>query len=180
MAFLDDDALQAMRRRVFMERTSTLESEGQALPLKDLIETILRVRHRMLVALDALPPAAFEPQPDDAEGNEVWSADQIVSHICASQLRFTESVGELVEYTIEPKTEDLEQESTLPMVEAKGALKTATVHLRQTLKSIPEDADMTKTKQHNRFGALGVKGWLVFFAVHEHDHVQQLRSLTTG
>jgi uncharacterized damage-inducible protein DinB len=180
MAFLDDETLQSMRRRIFVDRTSTLESEGRALPLSDLIETVQRVRHRMLVALDSLPKEAFEPQPVDANGNEVWSAGQLVSHICTSQLRFTENVGKLVEYKLEPETDDLEQDDTLPMTEARMALKTATVILRQTLKAIPEDADFTKTMEHERFGTIGVKGWLVLVAVHEHDHVQQFRSLGTG
>ena len=177
MAFLTDDQLDEVAGRVFARRESTLEAEGQALPRQDLVETVLRVRHRMNTAVETLPAGAFDPQPNDAEGKEVWSAGQIISHICTSQLRFTESVGELVEYTMEPDTSELVKEGALSMSDARGTIKTATVVLRQTLRAIPDDADLTQVRATERFGELSVKGWLMLAAIHEHAHVKQLRSL---
>lgn len=177
MAFLTDEQLETIAARIFRDRDTSLEAEGGKLELNDLVQTVLRVRHTMHSAVESLPPAAFEPQPDDANGNEVWNAGQIVSHICQSQLRFTEALGELVQFTRDPQTEDLEVEPAPPMVEARGAIKTATVILRQTLKAIPEDADLSQTRETERFGSLGVRGWLMLVAIHEHSHVRQLQEL---
>lgn len=177
MAFLTDEDLDRLAERVFVKRESTLEAEGQAIDRADLINTVQRVRHRLNSAVETLPAVAFEPQPDDENGNEVWSAGQIVSHICKSQKRFTENVGNLVEYTLEPETDKLDSEETLPMTEARGAIKTATVLLRQTLRAIPDDADLSKTAETERFGNLSVKGWLMLVAIHEHGHVKQINSL---
>lgn len=177
MAFLTDDQLDDVAGRVFARRESTLEAEGQALPRQDLTETILRVRHRMITTIESLPPEAFEPQPVDAEGNEVWSAGQIVSHICTSQLRFTENIGQLVEYSMELDTGELDKEDMLSMTDTRETIKTATVILRQTLRAIPEDADLTQVRATERFGELSVKGWMMLAAIHEHAHVKQLKSL---
>jgi uncharacterized damage-inducible protein DinB len=177
MAALTDSELEAIAGRVFAKRESTLEKEGQAVPRKDLIGTVSRVRHRMNTALESLPESAFEPQADDQDGNEVWSAGQVISHICASQKSFTENIARLVSFPYEPDTSELEQEGMLSIVDARKAIKTATVLQQQVLRAIPEDDDLTTTAEHERFGTLGVKGWLMLVAIHEHAHVKQLNSL---
>ena len=177
MAFLTDEELDTIAARIFRQRESTLEEEGRKLELNDLTKTVQRVRHTMNTAVDSLPPTAFEPQPDDADGNEVWSAGQIISHICQSQRNVTGMLSDVVDLTLEPQTEDLQVDPSPSMVEARGAIKTATVILRDTLKAIPDDADLTKTSDHERFGSLGVRGLLMLVAIHERDHTRQLRSL---
>lgn len=177
MAFLTDEQLDVIAGRVFGTRESTLEQEGRKLELTDLIQTVNRVRHRMNSAIDSLPPHAFEPQPDDENGNEVWNAGQIVSHVSQSQLRFTQNVGELVKYTLEPETDDLEMDPAPDMVATKGGIKTATAILSKTLKAIPRDADLTVTSENERFGELGISGWLMLVAIHERSHVKQLEEL---
>jgi uncharacterized damage-inducible protein DinB len=177
MAALTDSELDAIAGKVFAKRESTLEEEGQAVPRKDLFATVSRVRHRLNTALESLPEPAFEPQPDDENGNEVWSAGQIISHICASQKSFTENIARLVSFPYDPDTSELEQENMLSIVDARMAIKTATVLLQQTLRSIPEADDLTTTAEHERFGTLGVRGWLMLVAIHEHSHVKQFNSL---
>jgi uncharacterized damage-inducible protein DinB len=177
MAALTDSELEAIAERVFAKRESTLEDEGRAVPRKDLFGTVSRVRHRMNIALESLPESAFEPQPEDENGNEVWSAGQIISHICASQKSFTENIARLVTMPYEQELEELEQANMLPMVDARKAIKTATVLQQQTLRAIPEDDDLSATAEHERFGTLGVRGWLMLVAIHEHSHVKQLNSL---
>lgn len=177
MAFLTDDELDVIAGRVFGSRESTLEEEGRKHSLADLIQTVNRVRHRMNSTVESLPPHAFEPQPDDENGNEVWNAGQIISHICQSQLRFTQNVGEVIEYTLEPETDDLEMDPAPDLVATKGGIKTATAILHQTLKAIPRDSDVSTVKPTERFGDLGVSGWLMLVAIHERAHVKQLEEL---
>lgn len=177
MAALTDSELEAIAERVFVKRESTLEDEGQAVPRKELFGTVSRVRHRLNTALEGLPEPAFEPQTDDVNDNEVWSAGQIISHICASQKSFTENIARLVSFPYDPDTSELEQEGRLSIVDARKAIKTATLLQQQILRAIPEDDDLTTTAEHERFGTLGVKGWLMLVAIHEHSHVKQLNSL---
>lgn len=177
MAFLTDEELSVVVKQVFNDRETTLEAAAAGHSLQDLIQTVQRIRHRMNTTVEGLPPHAFEPQPNDAEGNEVWNAGQIVSHIIASQVRLTGNIGALVEYKIEPDVSDLESDEELDMAGTRSAIKFATKSLTSTLKAIPEDADFSRTGDGGRFGEMGVRGWLLLTAVHEMDHVQQLQSL---
>lgn len=177
MAFLTDDELNEVVRGVFQTKEMTLEGAAANHSLQDLVQTVQRMRHQMNNAVDALPPHAFEPQPDDADGNEVWNAGQIVSHIIGSQVRLTGNIGSLVEYTLEQDVSELAPKEDLDMSGTRSAIKFATKALTSTLKAIPEDADLSKTVDAGMFGELGVRGWLMLTAVHEMDHVQQLNSL---
>lgn len=163
MAFLTDDELKQVVEQVFKARETTLEAAASSHSVQDLVQTVQRMR--------------LEPQPDDAEGNEVWNAGQIISHIIASQIRMTENLDKLVDFKVKPDTGDLKTEDELDMSGTRSAIKFATKALTSTLKGIPEDADLSKTVDAGIFGEMGVRGWLLLTAVHEMDHVQQLRSL---
>jgi hypothetical protein len=44
--------------------------------------------------------------------------------------------------------------------------------------SIPADADLDAAVTHPRFGEMSTRGWLVLVALHEADHVNQIRALS--
>jgi hypothetical protein len=44
--------------------------------------------------------------------------------------------------------------------------------------AIPSDADTTRTMEHQRFGEMSSKGWMLLMALHESDHLRQVRALS--
>lgn len=176
MAILDEATLDSIAARVFGQRSMTLEEAGQELALADLKETVLHIRGQMRAELDTLSDAAFERQPDDDEGREVWSAGQIISHICAAQAGMSPKVAQLLE--LESVEQTTVPETAIPdRSESIQALEQATSILRDVVNTVPDELDVVRTFEHERFGTLGVRGWLVLTAIHEHGHVRQLRSL---
>lgn len=78
--------LDALRMRVFGTRASTLECSARDYKLDVLCRSVASVFDAMLTDLDELPERAFGRQPDDIDGNDVWSAGEIVSHLAEMEL----------------------------------------------------------------------------------------------
>ena len=82
------DRVTALRQRVFELRESTADEASEPFSIAELIDATQATRAVIRSILRALPDGAFDRQPDDTDGNDVWSAGQVVSHICEARVRF--------------------------------------------------------------------------------------------
>ena len=89
------DEIAELGQRVFASGPETLQEAADQFELPALSASLLEVLESIVAVVDALPAAAFERQPDDIDGSDVWSAGEIVGHLAAMDLAalpFWESV----------------------------------------------------------------------------------------
>ncbi|CAN5522762.1 hypothetical protein BH23CHL2_BH23CHL2_07900 [soil metagenome] len=166
--------------RVFVTKESTLEAEASGRSVEDLKQTTLVVRRMLRSVAIALPDSAYEEQPDDIDGNDVWSAGEIISHIAGATVRTSSMINEILDRDEIPPGDEITEITDVRVrgkVEALEALGAADRELVRILDSIPADVDTSLTIDHDLIGTVGVKGWLLFTAIHEGDHANQLREL---
>lgn len=180
MSTIAVEDLMHVSERVFGTRESTLESEAADMEVADLKHTVLVIRRVLASAAVALPEFAYEAQPDDPDGNDVWSAGEVVSHIAGTMIWTDANLRKIRGEEELPPNDQL-----LPYTEVKvrskdeslQALEVADQELQRILDDIPDDVDTARTIDHDTFGEVGVKGWLLLTALHEGDHAMQLREL---
>lgn len=180
MSTLGIEDLMHVGARVFGARESTLEEEASDMSIEDLKSTVRAIRRMFNAAAAGLPESAYERQPDDADGNDVWSAGEIVGHITAMTLWTEANIHKLTgQQEIPPPSEAAAFAEV--KVRSKGetlrALDAAESALTRMLDAISEDVDTRRTIEDDTFGSVGVKGWLLLTALHEGDHTGQLREL---
>jgi hypothetical protein len=71
---------------VFAQREATLPEAAAGFPFEAVCATVVAQLGELVGLLEVLPDGAFDSQPDDVDGNDVWSAGQIVSHIAEMEL----------------------------------------------------------------------------------------------
>ncbi len=86
MTTFKSEDLMGISERVFGTRESTLEEEAAAASVPDLKQSVRAIRRMLASAAGALPESAYAAQPDDQDGNDVWSAGEIVSHIAGTMI----------------------------------------------------------------------------------------------
>jgi hypothetical protein len=131
-------------------------------------------------AAAALPETAYARQPDDQDGNDVWSAGEIASHIAGTMIWTDTNLRKLRGLEASPPEARLASYAEVKVREkaaALQALEVADTALTGILDDIPHDIDTSQTEEFDFFGAVGVKGWLLLTALHEGDHANQLREL---
>lgn len=163
----------------FRAQELTLADAAEPYSLDDISAMIVGTRAALREQLVELPDAAFEPQSADADGNAVWSAGEVITHCNATlmsiggrafgllDVTWEDADGTLAEYT---EFRPLDRQSALAAVDAAD--------LDAFLATIPDDADLTVVGEPNpRFGEVPAKGWLMFVAIHEADHIGQYREM---
>ena len=172
---ITQEQLGEIGRKVFATRESTLEQEASGLDLNDVRSRLLEARREQRETLVSLPDQAFSTQ-QPGEGEEAWSAGQIVAHLAnsfGSMTGFMRPILGLPEVAHTPH--DLTQ---LPGRDEALAIHDATdAGLSELFSSIPSDADLSQTTTHPRFGELGPRGMLLLMLIHETNHLDQMRSL---
>lgn len=175
---ITQEQLGEIGRKVFTTRESTLEQEASALNVGDMRSGLVEARREQREALASLPEQAFTTQ-QPGEGEDVWSAGQIVAHLAnsfGSMTGFIRPILGLPEASLSPH--DLEQQPTRD--EALAIHDATDAGLNELFSSIPSDADFSQTSTHPRFGELGPRGMLLLMLIHETNHLDQLRSLARG
>lgn len=180
---LDSTQLRAARNRVFRERISTLDEEAEPYSLDDLRLALGVIRVGMRSEMEWLPDQAFEQQPADSSGDDVWSAGQVVNHVTHAQIGMTQWLHEAL--AIEPLSEahpltDLTDASTpglLSREQALHALDVADRELEILFDRVPERIDPAARASHPVFGDAGISGGLLSMAIHEDSHLEQLIDL---
>lgn len=180
---LDNSAFKAIRQRVFVQRISTLEDEARLYSLDDLRLVFGVTRLGIRSETEWLPDHAFDEQPCDPNGHEVWSAGQIVNHIGHTQIGLTAWLTGLLGIESRPGPHpltdltDVEYPGLLTREQALHVLDVADWELETLFDAIPADVDMHKQATHPRFGRAGVKGSALIMAIHENTHLHQMMSL---
>lgn len=180
---LDGAFFASTRKRVFLDRLSTLDDEASPYSMDDLRLALGLIRVGIRSEVEWLPGWAFEDQPATASGAEVWSAGQIVNHIGQAQIEMTEwlqhALGIDTPEEPHPLTDltDAEHPGLLTREQALHVLDVADRELETLFDSVPEKlgADMRAT--HPAFGETGIKGGLLVMTIHEHSHLEQLIGL---
>lgn len=180
---LDISDFQAARRRVFRERVSTLDEEASSFSLEDLRLALGVGRLGVRSEIEWLPEQAFEEQALDANGNEIWTAGQVVNHIGNAQIGMT--IWLHAALNLRPSDDehpllnltDADEPGRLTREQSLHVLDVAERELETLFDAIPEHIDESMRARHPAFGLAGIKGGLLIMAIHEHGHLEQLKHL---
>jgi len=175
MTRLTGDAMREIAGKVFGERSMSLSDAGAEYEMDEMTSAVRALRRMMGSTLESLPESAFAAQPA-ADGEAGWSAGQVIAHIANSQVSMSGAVRSLLGMpAADGERRDLDQ---LPSRdEALAILAEANLGFDTFVSEIPTDADLTKAATHERFGEMSTNGWLMLMALHEGDHVRQVRAL---
>lgn len=176
MTRLTGDAMREIAGKVFGERSVTLSEAGADYELDELASSVHAVRRMMGSTLESLPDAAFASQPP-AEGEAAWSAGQIIAHLANSQASMTSQTRSLLDMPA-PESSDRHDLERLPSRDdALAILAQINTGFDAFIAEVPADADLAKAAPHQRFGEMSGKGWMMLMALHESDHLRQVRAL---
>ena len=184
-ARLDPSDFEGIRQRVFRDRNSTLDDEAAHFLLDDLRLLLGVSRLGMRSEIEWLPDRTFEDQGLDDNGNEIWTAGQVVNHIGHAQIGMTawlyDALGLAPSYEQHPLTDltDADEPGRLTREQSLHVLDVAERELEIMFDAIPDKAGPARSARHPAFGTAGIKGGLLIMAIHEHSHLQQLIELRT-
>lgn len=152
-------------------------SEGKDLSLGDLRDTLSSVRSELIEAISAAPDHAFTDQPENAVGEEVWSAGQIVGHCNSAFISIGNSALQHIGASFDDPPDELSANAEIQVMSRDEALAAAnTASVADFLTRIPADADLDATKDYDFFGTMSCRAWIYFVALHEAEHVEQIRA----
>lgn len=181
VSILDRDTLRGVRAKVFHRQESTLADEARNLTLADFEATITGIRRDIRALLLDLPDAAFVAQPDNEADELVWSAGQVVLHLCDSATntfgRFLRVAAGLPEGFLAPTSAG---NAVYPLAARNDALRLLDAcdrDLAEALGSIPGGCDVNTEATVDPVGTTTIGGNLMIFAIHEDDHLGQLQEL---
>lgn len=178
MTRLTGDAIREIAGKVFSERSTSLSVAGAAYELDEMTGAVRALRRMMASTLESLPESAFAAQPA-ADGEAGWAAGQVIAHIANAQVSMSNAVRSLLGMpAADGERRDLDR---LPARDETLSILAATSQAFDAFVSeIPAGADLTKTMTHERFGEMSTNGWMMLMALHESDHLRQIRTLAGG
>jgi hypothetical protein len=180
MSTIAVDDLMQVAERVFGTRESTLEGEADDKSVPELKQTVLAVRRMLTSKAARLPETAYERQPDDVDGGDVWSAGEIASHIAGTMIWTDANLRRITGRPERLPSEDLKSAADVRVRskdEAQEILAIADRELDRILDDIQDNVATSARIDHDTFGNVGVKGWLLLTALHEGEHANQMREL---
>lgn len=175
MAAIARDELRDLARQCFMTRELTLEDAGRRYEVPALQATVLELREAMRATLASLPDHAFERRAT-GEGEEQWAAGQVIAHIAnASAFAATQLAPALGFELATPASYDITE---IPdRAQALAIADAVLAGTRDFFAALPADLDLERTLANERFGDLGLRGYLMLTAIHDGDHLGQLARL---
>lgn len=176
MATISAQELAAIGKQVFADRTTTLSTAAADHSLDDLVDSVRAVRRMVEGTLESLPATAFEAQ-EAPEGSENWSAGQVLSHVSNIQSGVLQGVRTMLEMEPVAPAPEHDMAAQPSQDEAQAILAQMNQTLDAFIAGIPAGADLDQTAEHPRFGDMSTRGWLLLMALHEGDHINQLRAL---
>lgn len=178
---LTTEQLHAVRISVFRERAQTLDDAAAIYSIPELQANLLRLWSEIRAAVEAAPEVAFERQPDDVDGGDVWSVGQVVSHLCDTQLRSQRFWEDLLRTQLpDPPAIVLECHGAqlLTQAESLEALAGLVSAWSELMSFLPPDVEIDLRAAHPAFGPAGPKGSLLVYAIHMDDHLHQILDLS--
>lgn len=143
---------------------------------QQLVEQYRQGYSAVVRALDGISEAELDRRP--APGR--WTAREVVHHLADSEMtsaiRLRRLIAEdnpvIVGYDQEEFARRLRYDR--PIAASLGALKAARETTCEILDRLT-DADWQRTGTHSESGPYSVLKWLQIYAVHAHDHADQIR-----
>ncbi len=155
-----------------------LDEASQGMTLADPRATAVPMRQALIAGVQTLPDEAFADQPADAEGNEVWSAGEVITHCNFVLMRFAERAAGMMGLPEPGWPDELAASGEQRVLDKDATIAAAElIDLGVWFDRIPADADIESSEELPRFGNVSGRTWLYFMAVHEADHVEQLEEL---
>jgi hypothetical protein len=151
-------------------------SEG--MDLDELRRTMSNVRAALASAVEAASDGAFGEQPASEDGAEIWAVGQILGHCNAAVFDIGARAFDLIGIDPGERSEDAQRCSEIELRERGEALRAVNaVDIDEYFGKIPADANLEAASHSDFFGAMPARAWLYFMAMHEADHVAQVRAL---
>jgi hypothetical protein len=152
--------------------------------IDDLAATILHRREQLREVVTTAPDASFESQPDNEQGEPVWSAGQLADHVVNAQYGACEPAiialmtpNGWAAFEQPLPVDEVPAPPVLSRAAALQRLDKATPDYERLLDGIPRDADLTPTLDHRYFGTINLKAILLISAWHEQGHAAQIERL---
>jgi hypothetical protein len=176
---IDIPRLRALRASFFARRHRGLEELAAGVTMGGWLATIRELRAQMAPVAAQLPESAFVAPPFAAvTSEERWSAGQVVDHVRMAQASvmfpFIDRVS-LPDNAWGARPEAPPDPRPLSRAEALDALHVASGELAERFARLASMPEPERTVDNQWFGPLGIRGILLFFAIHEYDHLGQLR-----
>lgn len=187
MAELTYDDLRALRERI-ANGELTIEQAGSLHTPADLGDALRMTRATLQALVDAWsqarlqwqPPAAGSDSP--ANGEDRWSATEIVTHMVATENWYLMHMGRLVgkreHFDVMPRGLGDHASNDVSKEELAARLSAATERMLSDIAALPADADLNTRRDSTFFGELGLRGWVMLAIVHDLDHTAQMQRLT--
>ncbi|MEZ4569298.1 MAG: DinB family protein [Thermomicrobiales bacterium] len=177
MAAVSVEELYAQVNRV-RENPNLPQQNGNELSHDDLRQTVKGARSALISAIKKAPDGAFAPQPDNDEGEEVWSIGEIVGHCNEALISIGSGAQELIGVDAGDPPAGLRSTSGPRTMSREEALQAANAFdADEYFEMIPDDERLDNASEHDFFGTMSARAWLYFIAMHESDHIYQIRSL---
>lgn len=154
-------------------------SQAQKYDVVDLWPRVLAQRTAYLQAIEGMTQEQAAWRPPSGEGEAAWSALEVTQHMT----QWTRNVIDMVEAMAAGRegtklpVGSLDADLSQPMADARRALARASMDLGALIARPGIDADLSGEVSHPLFGALNIRGWLLFQRVHDIDHVNQVEAL---
>jgi hypothetical protein len=177
---LTHEELRALGVQIFRERRSTLDEAAAPYSIDALQGHVATIWADVRLAVEEAPDTAFERQPDDVDGGDVWSVGQVVSHLCDTQVRSQGFWEDLLQAEVPaPPTRvyELHGAQLLDRVQSLAALDSLDSAWSELMTCVPLDFDPERRGLHPVFGSAGIKGALLVFSYHLDSHLYQIRDL---
>ncbi len=176
MTVIPSEQLRDAATRVFAERSSTFTDEAKAHEVQDYVDTLHAGRRMYASTLESLPEAAFVAQ-EPINGEENWSAGQVMTHLVTAQGNMLgmarEGLG--LEPVAAQEPGDMTAQPTRADVQA--LLAQLNDSFDTFVANIPADAALDNPIEHPHFGSMSPRAWLMLSTLHEGDHLNQIRAL---
>lgn len=170
-------------KRVVDERISTFDQEAGAFSMEELRLALGAIRLALKTLTFHLPESAFDEQPPDAEGNEVWTAGQIINHLGATQIGMAGWIYSAQNVAFDPEAHSLinltdsGNPGMLSREQALHVLDDAESDLETLFNAVPAAHNHDVIATHPLFGEVTFAGGVLATVIHEQSHLEQLLAL---
>ena len=127
--------------------------------------------------LIARPPVHL---PAD-DGEDLWSATEIITHLIATQNWYMLNIGRLLgrreRFEVMPRGLGDHASNDIDASTLATQLQHATATLLDYVDGVPADAELSAQRDSTFFGMLSLRGWVLLACVHDHDHLAQIGRL---
>jgi hypothetical protein len=158
---------------------SYLVSQAAKRTPEQLVEALREAHRQFLLALGAVPDAAFWIPPRAGE----WSAADVVGHVREMAEREASAICGVLAGGDRPSavTDRLAPAPAgSTRADLLGAIEDARQRLIAAVLAADPAAHLEITWAHREFGALNWREWLLFARVHTLDHARQLQAIAAA